>query len=447
MDKLEVTLYDKRFANIHKYEPLKCKKYDSTLFKGCGLLKELKIDHWIAAGTALGIHRDGDLIQWDTDIDIEIVANDKLPLLLNIFSKNGFKLIREMTFGGIPMQYCFLDKETRVLFDIYIFYKNRDKLFNWNDYGRMTIPPQFKLGKTIYKGHSLYSLLPLNKYLDFRYGKSWKRSKGRKEGWKSDANPKIFDFTFEQSSLFDQNKIMFQIYFDRGNGFNEKDSIKIGYETNKEITLSKIIHINSKLKRIRIDPSNCSGLVRFHGFDILMNGETLYSVNSPSQSNILFQNLIPLQENGTFICSNNDPMIYFNMPYIKCSLLEIVCHLEFFPVNEKILASVNKLQIINELKDEQFKEKDAHIGILETAVKDKDVHIRNLEGIIKDNSANISNLETAITDKDVHIRNIESSLRNIESSFIYKAGNVISMPLAAIRKYFDHILRSIKVRS
>jgi hypothetical protein len=47
--------------------------------KGVNLLKKLDIPYFLTGGTFLGIKRDGHLIDWDRDIDVDVLAEDLTP--------------------------------------------------------------------------------------------------------------------------------------------------------------------------------------------------------------------------------------------------------------------------------------------------------------------------------------------------------------------------------
>lgn len=58
---------------------------------GTEILKELDIPFFLTGGTFLGIKRDGHLIDWDNDIDTDILAEDLTPdKLQKLSSYNGY---------------------------------------------------------------------------------------------------------------------------------------------------------------------------------------------------------------------------------------------------------------------------------------------------------------------------------------------------------------------
>ena len=97
---------------------------------------------------------------------------------------------------------------------------------------------------------------------------------------------------------------------------------------------------------------------------------------------------------------------------------------------KEVVARQEKLEnsYLVDVSETLFKQKDVHIGNLEThtmnleaVVKDKDVHIgnlethaSNLETIVKDKGVHIGNLEDMVKEKDAHTGNLEAAVRDRE---------------------------------
>jgi len=133
----------------------------------------LDITYWLAAGTLLGLYRNGDFIPGDTDIDIEVEGYKGVDRCL-FATFEHMDLIRTVYDSGRPMQIAFIYKE--VIFDIYIFWREGESMINHNDQGTMEIPGRFydDLGtlKTKYGKFPVPS--PTEDYLVIRYGSDWR---------------------------------------------------------------------------------------------------------------------------------------------------------------------------------------------------------------------------------------------------------------------------------
>jgi len=72
-----------------------------VLYEVDDILKSHNIKYFLSCGTALGLHRDGDFIPWDDEIDIEIFSESFAPVLAQLresFIEKGF--IARATFRG-----------------------------------------------------------------------------------------------------------------------------------------------------------------------------------------------------------------------------------------------------------------------------------------------------------------------------------------------------------
>ena len=137
----------------------------------------LKMKTWVSAGTALGLYRDKGFIKGDTDIDVEVEGYDGIDL--DIIDQIDFTLIRTAFYNGKPMQMAFQHKE--VVFDIYIFWRDEDNLYNNSECGEMILPSKFvdnqEIINTKYGDYSIPA--PTEEYLEYRYG-DWKTPSSKK---------------------------------------------------------------------------------------------------------------------------------------------------------------------------------------------------------------------------------------------------------------------------
>lgn len=138
----------------------------------------LKREFWMSAGTALGLYRDGDFIEGDTDIDIAMKGYDGIDKeILDTFQ--GFELARSAYCQGKPMQLALIKKG--VILDIYFHWEEGENYVNYNDNGKTIMP------KEIYTPVMLdtkYGKLPFpnppERYFEIRYGADWKIPQDKK---------------------------------------------------------------------------------------------------------------------------------------------------------------------------------------------------------------------------------------------------------------------------
>lgn len=154
----------------------------NTLKRGAKLLKEVD-NWWLAAGSALGLYRDGEFCDTDNDIDVHFRTNrEKVGQLFATLKKRfkDWELVREMFWNHIPVQLCVRDKN-KVPFDmIFLFddiYSGSTVFFN--EHGEM-IDRLFKIKplETKYGTHPF--LHPIEDYFLDHYGESWKTPQPKK---------------------------------------------------------------------------------------------------------------------------------------------------------------------------------------------------------------------------------------------------------------------------
>lgn len=161
-------------VNYHnlKIEPI-YGKHAEELFR-----VDLPYQWWVSAGTALGLYRDGDFIQGDTDIDIaakgyEGVDKDTTEAL------KGFELCRTIYHEGKPMQLAFI--KDGIILDIYFHWQEDNNFVNYGESGKTVIPSRIYNPIEI---ETKYGKLPFpnppEEYFKIRYGDDWQTPQNKK---------------------------------------------------------------------------------------------------------------------------------------------------------------------------------------------------------------------------------------------------------------------------
>jgi hypothetical protein len=139
-------------------------------------IRQLDMPYWVSAGTALGLYREGDFIEGDTDLDIEMLYREGIEE--EILNKLDFDLIRTYHYDNKVQQMAFIKDET--IFDIYFYEIEGDEAVNRNELGVMRLPTKFLNTENIKtKYGNLPFPSPIEEYLQYRYG-DWKTPSKKK---------------------------------------------------------------------------------------------------------------------------------------------------------------------------------------------------------------------------------------------------------------------------
>jgi len=151
----------------------------SVLLNALSRLKSIK--YWMSAGTALGLYRNNDFIEGDTDIDIAMVGYSGIDneIIKAMVDDTGFELIRDIYHEDMPQQLAFM--KDGVIFDIYIHWREGDNYINNSESGKQTMPKWMYDSQKII--NTKYGNLPFpkdpEKYFEIRYG-DWKIPQNKK---------------------------------------------------------------------------------------------------------------------------------------------------------------------------------------------------------------------------------------------------------------------------
>lgn len=150
----------------------------AVLEEGCSILRSLNLRYWLSSGTALGWHRDGlsdEFLRKDSDLDVDVEGEEHYPAIKAAFESAGFKEFDTYLVRGRRARVAFTKSD--IILDIYFFFREGDRLINWNEYGSIAQPAC--MTDSIGKGDwptPVWAVLPkpADEYLDLRYGSSWR---------------------------------------------------------------------------------------------------------------------------------------------------------------------------------------------------------------------------------------------------------------------------------
>lgn len=133
----------------------------------------------VSDGTALGLHRDGDVIADDTDLDFAIMSEPDQARI----DMPGMELIRTVDWEGRPIQTAYMDPPSGVVVDLYYYYADLIPGRRVAHCEGGTISnPDLPIGMlpTIYG--DLPFPLPVERYLEERFGEGWRTPQRGKKG-------------------------------------------------------------------------------------------------------------------------------------------------------------------------------------------------------------------------------------------------------------------------
>jgi hypothetical protein len=140
---------------------------------------------FLDAGTLLGVYRNGDFIDHDTDLDFAIVLDSTKELN---FPTPEWPLVAVWNYRNLPMQRAYVYKG--IVIDFYFYYSNIEEnlIVNHNDHGVLKLKIADSLPITSYEFKDRTVNLPqrAEKVLESEYGSEWRIPKRSKGDWGDD---------------------------------------------------------------------------------------------------------------------------------------------------------------------------------------------------------------------------------------------------------------------
>ena len=148
------------------------------LFRVADIIESHNLRPFLSDGTCLGAYREKDFIEWDTDIDIKMKAEDLVPnlkILSNEFKKEGYRIVplvvgsTDDIWHGIVV---WLGEINLDLLGLYLINKRRWQLGGKD---KLTLPAELfeELEQIEFLGRKFYVPSPIEKYLECLYGQDY----------------------------------------------------------------------------------------------------------------------------------------------------------------------------------------------------------------------------------------------------------------------------------
>ncbi len=140
---------------------------------------------FLDAGTLLGIYRNGDFIDHDTDLDFAIILD---PTKNIEFPTPDWPLIAVWNYRNLPMQRAYLYRG--IVVDFYFYYTNLEEglIVNHNDHGvlRLNLVDSLPISSHDFKNHYVNFPQSVENVLESEYGEDWRIPKRSKGDWGDD---------------------------------------------------------------------------------------------------------------------------------------------------------------------------------------------------------------------------------------------------------------------
>ncbi len=149
-------------------------------------------DWQLGFGTLLGIIRNGDIIQHDIDLDIDILIpqstdeiQEKLRTMKAKLDAVGCAFVKTQEYGKRLMSLAVRYNQTNIIIDYCIFYGGWGTDYLHIGTHGIVIRPKYSLATIQKQGYNVPKYY--DRYLTGRYG-DWRTPTGSKGCWASDAN-------------------------------------------------------------------------------------------------------------------------------------------------------------------------------------------------------------------------------------------------------------------
>ena len=155
---------------------------ETTLITGCTILQELGVKYWLASGTLLALHRDGQFLPNENEVDIDVCTDVDFYRIFKALPFND--IVRMVTYKNRYMQVALLDPATNAVFDLWFYHPQGARMTCRNDYGCFwyTAAPFDQLGTISYNGKD-YPAPDPDWYCEFVYGRDWRTPKSYPGHW------------------------------------------------------------------------------------------------------------------------------------------------------------------------------------------------------------------------------------------------------------------------
>lgn len=172
------------------------------MHRGLRVLDTLGVRYCLSRGLILGFHRDRAFLPNDTDIDIDMFDDRSVYAIIKHMPLD---LILVTSSAGRYMQLAFIDNDTQVVFDIFVYHLSGTRYLNRNFYGYFWLPEAtptnlatIKFKENQYPSHNPAWFCP------FWYGKHWRTPEPQALDWSINYrnNCEGFIYTGERNVLY-----------------------------------------------------------------------------------------------------------------------------------------------------------------------------------------------------------------------------------------------------